>query len=255
MTSYRQATNKVAFFALVFFAFITLLLWMGKPNIFLYLNGQHHPIADTLIGIISGIGDGLIISLFIACLWLRHCKTALITLAAFMLSGLLAQILKRSFDMPRPAALFDVNNIHIIGDTLQSHSFPSGHASSLGVLLLLPILMHLSWIITLPCIVLTLLAAYGRIYCGVHFPLDVWVGLGLGVASLWLCWQWLDQWQPPQQLWFQRDLPSTLLLVQAWVLVFNYHIQPSTAAPLVWIAASSALVWMSHCWKKGFVNL
>ena len=41
---------------------------------------------------------------------------------------------------------------------------------------------------------LFLIAAYGRIYGGVHFPLDVVVGLGLGMATMWFCHRWSLSW-------------------------------------------------------------
>jgi len=118
---------------------LSLLVGLYNVKLFQSINGAHGAGLDLFFGMISGLGDGLIIALFLTGLLLVRLRAGLAGLLAFALSGLLAQMLKRAFDLPRPAAVLD--SVHVLGQTLTSHSFPSGHATSLGVLaMLLPLL-------------------------------------------------------------------------------------------------------------------
>jgi len=172
-------------------------------------------------------------------------------LAAFVMSGLITQLLKRIFDSPRPPAVLE--NVHVLGNTLTSHSFPSGHATSCGVMVLLAFLLWKkggwqAW--AMAC--LFLLAAYGRIYGGVHFPLDVMVGLGIGVATMWAFWHWSKRWPVAaweSSAWWWKIVGLAVASLSA-VLGLGYHIQPSTAKPLALILPVMALIILTKYWKE-----
>ncbi|MDQ6979794.1 MAG: phosphatase PAP2 family protein, partial [Mariprofundaceae bacterium] len=96
------------------------------------------------------------------------------------------------------------------------------------------------------------LAAIGRVYGGVHFPIDVWVGLWIGVATMLVCWRvsasWpCEQWQA--SAWLPRILGS-IVLIEAAVLGLGYHIQPATARPLLLVLPLTALMILWHYWKQ-----
>ncbi|MDX8390740.1 MAG: phosphatase PAP2 family protein [Mariprofundaceae bacterium] len=220
-------------------------------NLFAFINGAHSPIADVMMGIISGFGDGLVVALLIACVTLVRFRLGLAALAAFLLSGLVTQVLKRLFDTPRPPALLE--NVHILGHPLHAHSFPSGHATSAGVMLMLALLLWKwndwrAWLAAM----LFFLAAYGRIYGGVHFPIDVIVGLIIGMGSMHYCNVWSRNW--PTHHWQAHHLSQRILLliivIEAAILGLGYHIQPSTAAPLTLFLPLAALIFAHHHWRQ-----
>jgi len=68
-----------------------------------------------------------------------------------------------------------------------AHSFPSGHAARMGVAAFLGPLVFPTWgWLGLPC---ALLVAWARVALGLHYVLDVAVGLSLGAsAALAVCW-------------------------------------------------------------------
>jgi len=218
--------------------------------LFRLINDAHSPVGDLFFGIVTGLGDGLIIALLCSVLMLFRLRLGMAALAAFIVSGLLAQLLKRIFDMPRPPAILD--NVHVLGHSLTSHSFPSGHSTSDGVIVLLAFLMWSkldwrSWVVA----GLFVLAAVGRIYGGVHFPIDVAVGLILGIATMWVFWRWsklwpMENWQDSQWAW---KIPGFIVAVQAAVLGLGYHVQPSTAQALAFILPVAALFMLMHVWK------
>lgn len=108
--------------------------------------------------------------------------------AAGLVSGALAWAysysLKHLFALPRPAAVLEPNQIHIIGVVLRVNAFPSGHAITAFTAASLLVFMSprrgrvLLWV--LPA---ALVVALSRIAVGAHWPADV----TLGAAGGWLC--------------------------------------------------------------------
>lgn len=97
-------------------------------------------------------------------------------LSALALSHIFVHLCKKKFTRPRPFLTFD--NINIINANLYDYSFPSGHttaAFSICVTLSL-VFPHLTVIL----ISLAFLVGVSRIYLGVHYPTDVFVGMIIG---------------------------------------------------------------------------
>jgi len=220
-------------------------------TLFRLINDAHSAVGDMFFGLVSGLGDGLIIALLCSLLMLFRLRLGIAGLVAFIVSGLFAQMLKRLFDMPRPPAVLE--NVHVLGHSLTSHSFPSGHATSDGVMVLLAFLVWKysdwrSWSVA----ALFLFAAIGRIYGGVHFPLDVAAGLVIGIATMWLCWK--GSLKSPVENWLKSDwswkIPALIVAIQAAVLGMGYHVQPATAQPLAFALPLAALVIMMQVWKQ-----
>lgn len=247
--------NKTMSICLIVLIMLSFPVYYFNTGIFWAINGFSYSLLDPLMGVISGLGDGLLVVLIIAVFTLFHLRLGLAALAAFLLSGLLAQLLKRIFDMPRPPALFE--NVHLLGHALQNHSFPSGHATSCAVMMLLPFLLWSSkdwrpWVFALPF----LCAALGRIYGGVHFPFDVFIGVILGLSSMWLCWLYSARWPTKQWQsapWFPR-IAGLIVLIEAAVLGLGYQMQPVTAQLLAGIAPPLALLILLRYWKQSLIK-
>lgn len=220
-------------------------------TLFRLINDAHNAPLDGFFGIVSGLGDGLVVALLCALLMLFRLRLGLAAMLAFIVSGLLTQLLKHLFDMPRPPAILD--NVHVLGAPFTSHSFPSGHATSDGVMLLAAFLLWnvrdaRAWTV----VVLFALAALGRVYGGVHFPLDITVGLVLGALCMHGFWRWsagwpVDRWQASEWSW---KLSGILVAVLAAVLGLGYHMQPVTAQPLAVIMPVVSLLMLGKRWKQ-----
>ncbi|EAU54310.1 phosphatase PAP2 family protein [Mariprofundus ferrooxydans] len=219
--------------------------------LFHMINNAHTPAGDLFFGVLSGLGDGLVVALLCSLLMLFRLRLGIAALIAYLLSGLITQVIKHMFDMPRPPALLE--HVHVLGSTLTSHSFPSGHATSDGVMLLVAFLLWSvkswrSWSVG----GLFVLAAIGRVYGGVHFPTDVMTGLGIGVVTMWILWRWSGSW--PVERWLQSQwawkIPGLIVAVEAAVLGLGYHMQPSTAQPLAVALPVAALMVLMHVWKE-----
>jgi len=251
--SAEKPNRKLTIAAL--FVVVGLPVWYWNHALFHLINDAHLPLIDRVVGYVSGFGDGLVIALIISCIMLFRLRLGIAALIAFIASGLIAQILKRIFDMPRPPAIME--NVHVLGAALQSHTFPSGHATSCGVMILLAFMLWerndwRTWAVA----GLFVLAAYGRIYGGVHFPFDVWIGLLIGLASMSVTHHWVMRW--PQRPWEESEwawkVPAVILVIEAAVLGLGYHIQPATAVPVTLLMPVAALVILMQFWKRKSAN-
>lgn len=125
----------------------------------------------------------------------RRFANAALVAGAISGGAVLSDILKVSFARPRPEVVD-----HLV--SVQSMSFPSGHAmASAVVYLTLGALLArterrraVRGYIFAVAVLLTLLIGVTRIYLGVHYPTDVLAGWALGAAWALLCWlvaRWL----------------------------------------------------------------
>ncbi len=235
--------------------FVSLLIptWFWNHELFLLINGFNSPFFDQIMGVCSGFGDGMVLVLLLSMLMLTHLRLGLAGLLALTLSGVITQIIKRSLELPRPPAVFD--DVHLLGHSLFNYSFPSGHSTSCGVMAMLALLIwHDKMKFAYLLFAFFVLTAYGRIYGGVHFPLDMLVGFSIGLCSMWWCARISQRWQVSQ--WQQSDwswkLPSLWLLLTAVILGFGYEVKPNTAQILAFILPLLALLLVMQTWKKHY---
>ena len=141
---------------------------------------------------------GIIVMAVIAYLLLVRRAGAGLWVLASVLSGLvLSNVLKHSFDRPRPDFVAHAAQVF-------SPSFPSGHATlaavtflTLGALLAsLHDSRRLKIFFLGVAIAITVLVGLTRVYLGVHYPTDVLAGWCIGAAWAAICWtifHWLQR--------------------------------------------------------------
>jgi len=172
----------------VFFAIgLIFLLNVGKAAAFVDLNPYHRSALDAVFAWITFLGDGTfsVIVIVIFLLKRRWSGATQIT-AAFLLSALLAQILKRVFSMPRPMQFFPAGHYpyFIKGVThIGFASFPSGHSTSIFALATLLAIFTKDQRLKAACLLGAVLVGYSRIYLGQHFLGDVLMGSCLGILT------------------------------------------------------------------------
>jgi membrane-associated phospholipid phosphatase len=183
------AGNRYFFgFFLFFFCIgLVLLLTQGKAASFVDLNPYHRSALDTFFMYVTFMGDGLFTVL--VCLifllmrrWSRACQV----ISAFLLSALVAQILKSVFSMPRPKQFFSPGQYPYFIDGV-THigfaSFPSGHSTSIFALATLLALFEKNRIGKLAYLLVAVAVGYSRIYLGQHFLGDVLMGSCIGILT------------------------------------------------------------------------
>jgi undecaprenyl-diphosphatase len=140
---------------------------------------------------------GIVVVAAIAYLLLVNRSGAALWVLASVLGGmLLSNVLKHSFDRPRPDLVAHAAQVF-------SPSFPSGHAMLSAVTYLtigaLLASMHDSRRLKVfflgLAIFITVIVGLTRVYLGVHYPTDVLAGWCLGAAWAAICWtvfHWLQ---------------------------------------------------------------
>jgi len=166
-------------------ASIVLLMLHSKVDGFILLNPYHSQPLDLFFMIYTNVGDGLYsIGLFLLLLWFRKPLPGWEIVFAFLLAGLMVQVLKYIFPMPRPQTLLENTTYpyFIHGFThVGNASFPSGHtATAFGTVTILSIFTK-NKKISLLYLLAAILVGYSRIYLGQHFLQDVLAGALIGV--------------------------------------------------------------------------
>jgi membrane-associated phospholipid phosphatase len=191
------ADNRNFFIVYIFFFGVGLifLLSAGKAASFVYLNPYHRTPLDIFFINFTYLGDGLfVLAVFLLLMYLKRYAQGFQLLTAFLLSALLAQILKSIFSMPRPKQFFNpgVYDYFISGVTHTGFSsFPSGHSTSVFTLATLLALFEKNKKWNVAYLVGAVAVGYSRIYLGQHFLNDVLFGSFIGVfASVLVHWLW-----------------------------------------------------------------
>ena len=181
--------NRNFLFSYLFFFCIGLILLvcMGKATSFIELNPYHRSTLDTVFVWVTFIGDGrFAIVICLIYLLLRRWSRAFQLIAAFLVSALVAQILKNLFSMPRPKQYFPAGQYSYFIDGV-THigfaSFPSGHSTSVFALATLLAIFDSNKRGNVIYLLVAVAVGYSRIYLGQHFLGDVLVGSVIGVLT------------------------------------------------------------------------
>ena len=205
--------NRVYFILWLLFlaAGLFFLLAVGKASAFVDLNPYHRTTLDTIFSWITFLGDGVFtLIVFVILLLKRKWSWATQIIAAFLISGLLAQIFKRLFSEPRPKTFFQTGVYPYFIDKVTRigfASFPSGHTTTIFALATLLAIFSKDWRTRTACLIGAVVVGYSRIYLGQHFLGDVLMGSCIGTATAVLIhWLFVEKLRfiPPDGPWTRR---------------------------------------------------
>ena len=174
---------------------VSLLFLYSKKELFLKLNAYHSKGLDSFFALFTELGNGLFsVAVFLLAVIFRKISLAVQIITAYLFSGLLVQILKRIFKMPRPKAFFGPGEYAWFIDGVThggSNSFPSGHTASAFALATILSLYSKSKYAGILYFLLAAAVGYSRVYLGQHFFTDVFAGAVIGVIAALLVWIFL----------------------------------------------------------------
>jgi len=151
-----------------------------------FLEGIRTPFMDTLMSLITQLGDELFFMVIaIAMFWCIDKRRGYYLLSVGFLGTVLNQFLKLVFRVPRPWVL-DPNFtiVESAREAATGYSFPSGHTqNAVGTFGGVARSAKKRWV-QIVCVVILLLVSFSRMYLGVHTPKDVGVSFVIAIVLL-----------------------------------------------------------------------
>ena len=208
---------------MAFLMTLFLIIYLMDINqlLFLKLNHAAQFIPITWWGYITYLGDGMAVGCILAVVFRKDPKIALVGIITVLTSGIIVQVLKSYFSIPRPAGTLNLDKFYLFGDILKSRGFPSGHSSTAFSLLGTFFYAHdnnkQGWLFFSAA----LLIAFSRVAIGIHWPADIIAGSMIGLAAIYLISIKLKTYTPG----FKAELSTRifLLLICIGILFYDPH--------------------------------
>ena len=182
----------------------------------------------------TALGDALILFPILSFLIVKNPQAWASLFGSLPLAAALSHIGKKSFAIPRPAAIIDIHQFIVLGDTLKgSSSLPSGHAITIFTAISAVTCISLcredrDHRVALGLVLMfsATVIAVSRVAVGAHWPFDILLGAVFGSISG-LCgagltfkytqwWQWMAV---PKFKYFHM----TFLFIICYAMFSGYH--------------------------------
>lgn len=148
-------------------------------ELFYLINHNRHPLLDAFFSKFYLLGKGwVLIPIFMDLFIFQKASLKVFLYTMMGISIILVEVLKRLTKQPRPATLLE--DVYLL-EPLHLNSFPSGDTAT--AFALASFFLWLNPKVGFVFLVYALLIAYGRVYLGAHFPLDVFAGALIGIFS------------------------------------------------------------------------
>lgn len=150
------------------------------------LEGLRTPFWDNFFLFFTAFGDEIVFTIVIVgTLWCVDKRAGRWMFFAWISGSALVQYLKAVFMVPRPWVTDgSFSAVEKALKTAPDYSFPSGHAQSVtGLFGSAAVFLKRAWARVL-CAAVILLTVFSRMYLGVHTPVDVAAGAGLGLLAV-----------------------------------------------------------------------
>jgi membrane-associated phospholipid phosphatase len=165
----------------VFFVVAALILVTGSnQSLFLSLNHLSQTLPPGVWANLTFLADGAAGIALMSVLLRNHAKMVFWAIWGAIITSTVVNLSKHGFGVARPPAVLDPELFLNIGAALKAGSFPSGHTTSAFYVAALIASARDSKMWVAACLVGALLLGFSRIAVGVHWPMDVMAGAGLG---------------------------------------------------------------------------
>lgn len=219
-----------------------LLATGSNAALFGILNRVMTYAGDTWWSHITVLGDTALALMFILPLLGRRPDWVWQFFWAALFASLWSYGLKEFFSSLRPPAILHEGTFHLIGPMFEHNSFPSGHTTTIFVLVGLFCMQRLDNRIKLLLLLLAMLVGLSRIACGVHWPLDVLGGMLGGWLSAVAGVSLGQRWKAGLNIWFQRGLSMLITLLALWAMFYYDNEIPGTGVFQL-IISVACLAW------------
>ena len=164
----------------------TIFIYLFNNKIFFFINGFQKEIFQYPMYLLTTLVDGFIILMIAIAVYPFNKGNFLKGMMGFIVVAIIIQLLKAYFSSPRPPAIF-TENLFVMGHAFKANSFPSGHSGTslffAGYFIQHFINERKNKFFIYVILTIAILSAISRVYIGVHFPIDVWVGGWIGFLT------------------------------------------------------------------------
>lgn len=151
------------------------------------------PMLDTLMESMTMLGEETVFILAISwLLWNASKKRGFAIFSTLFASLIGMSVLKALVKAPRPFQVIDQIEGKRVA-TATGYSFPSGHTTGAASFYSALARSYMKQWLSLLCALLILLVGLSRMYLGVHWPLDVFAGLALGITLTFVAYDWFER--------------------------------------------------------------
>ncbi|MBP5653544.1 MAG: phosphatase PAP2 family protein [Lachnospiraceae bacterium] len=166
-----------------------------EPGLMEWLQSHIGSFGTSLMSFFSAFGEETILIAFMCILYFIIDKEAAkFTARRFMIAGCFYAGIKNIVCRLRPYMVHDNvkclkpvdKNADIMDVVAQGYSFPSGHSSGSSSIFIGSAVYLKNRIFSIISVIIVLLVGISRFCLGVHYPTDVLVGWGIGIASIFL---------------------------------------------------------------------
>ena len=151
-----------------------------NKELFKLLQSYHSEYLDAFFVLFQYLGKGYVVVFILIFLWFYKREYFRQFLVSSIVCAIILILLKYIISAPRPASM--LNNVRLL-IPLYRYSFPSGDVAVTSLMLLF-FFKKVGYVSRSLLVVYWLLISYGRIYLGVHFPLDIIGGLFVSYISI-----------------------------------------------------------------------
>jgi membrane-associated phospholipid phosphatase len=226
-------------FVLLGAALVILVSGMNQPLfISWHQAGTHFP--PRLWASITFMGDVLPVIVCFLPFARKYPQVLWAAVLAAILGVAFTHTLKPLLDLPRPPGVLPAEELTIIGPSIRSHAFPSGHTLTAFVAAGVWAVSIKNTALRIALFGMASLVGLSRVMVGVHWPLDILVGATGGWIAAWLGVLWAQRWQWGVSIWGRRIL-TTALWISAIFLFWHDGRYPQ-AQWLAWLIASIGTV-------------
>ena len=150
------------------------------------------PMVPLTASALSVLGLGSAMFILAATAGLRQPLVPAALLLTLLGGGLAVQLMKSGLALPRPSAVLEPQDLHVVGTLIRGRAMPSGHTALYAAVATLAWFMpahtgsrRWRWGLAAALSLLAVAGALARTVVGAHWPSDLLAGAGLGMLAGW----------------------------------------------------------------------